>query len=214
VWSVDPELVLPGAPLISAGNLALLTEERGGGRVLWHINLDPLRSSLQRSPDWPILLANLAELRREELPGPARTNVHVGESLNYRPGAEATRVERTEDSAPLLYTLLGPIGTPEQREREVAALEQVVIDGLEEPGLYELRFGAERVAQFALSFADAAESDLSTALAGRREATLGNANVESALSWIEVLLLALTAAALLLDWFVLRSSARRLPGVS
>ncbi len=214
VWSADPELVLPGAPLISAGNLVLLSEERGGGRVLWHINLDPLRSSLQRSPDWPILLANLAELRREELPGPARTNVHIGESLQYRPGAEATRVERKDEAAPLLYKLTGPLGVPEQREREVAALEQVVIDGLEEPGLYELSLGAERVAQFALSFADAAESDLSTALAGRREATLGNAQVEAALSWIEVALLALAAAALILDWFVLRTSARTIPGVS
>lgn len=214
VWSADPDLALPGAPLVSAGNLALLTEERAGARVLWHINLDPLRSSIQRSPDWPILLANLAELRREELPGPERTNVHVGESLKYRPGAESARVERKDDATPLLYTLRGPLGTPEEREREVAALEQVVVDGLEEPGLYELHFGAERVAQFALSFADAAESDLSTALAGRREATLGNASVESALSWIEVLLLALTATALIVDWFVLRGSARTFAGAT
>src|SRR5262245_59740425 len=40
VWSVDPALVLAGAPLVSAGNAAILSAERQGERVTWHLNLD------------------------------------------------------------------------------------------------------------------------------------------------------------------------------
>jgi hypothetical protein len=98
VWSVDPALDLSGTPLVSAGNEPILTEERilagGGERVTWHLDLDPARSSLQRSPDWPILLANMAELRRAALPGPERTNLGVGERFVDRPGNELAGADR------------------------------------------------------------------------------------------------------------------------
>ncbi|MBM3990377.1 MAG: VWA domain-containing protein [Planctomycetes bacterium] len=211
VWSIDPQLVLPGVPLVSAGNQAILTEERSGARVLWRINLDPARSSLQRSPDWPILLANLAELRRAELPGAVRPNLHIGESVRYRPGAELVRAGGEELAR---YELEGPLGASASTKREVAALEEVVVDGLEEPGLYRLSHQGRPVADFALSYVDAAESDLSTALPGARAAEGGSAELDTGLSGAELALVALAALALLLDWWFLRRSTRALPGVS
>lgn len=211
VWSIDPELALPGVPLVSAGNQPILTEERSGARVVWRLNLDPARSSLQRSPDWPILLANLAELRRAELPGPVRPNLHVGESLRYRPGAELARVGGEELAR---YELAGPLGASSASRREVAALEEVVIDGIEEPGLYRLSHRGVAVAEFALSYVDAAESDLSTALPGTREAEGDGAELDAGLSGVELALVSLAALALLLDWWFLRRSTRAIPGVS
>lgn len=211
VWSIDPELALPGVPLVSAGNQPILTEERTGARVLWRINLDPARSSLQRSPDWPILLANLAELRRAELPGPVRPNLHVGESLRYRPGAEVARADGDELAR---FVVEGPLGAAQSARREVAALEEVVVDGLEEPGLYRLSHAGRPVAEFALSYVDAAESDLSTALPGVRAAESEDSGLDSGLSGVELALVGLALAALLLDWWFLRRSTRALPGIS
>jgi hypothetical protein len=203
VWSIDPALALSGAPLISAGNDPILTEERDGDRVLWRANLDIARSSLQRSPDWPILLANAAELRREALPGPQRTNLHVGEALVYRPGSEIASLAPDEVAR---YTLEGPLG-PSSSSREVAALEQVLVEGLEEPGIYRLSYAGAHLAEFALSFSDAAESDLRDLLPGRREAELGSATLESELSGLELLLIALTLGFVAFDWFVLQRAA-------
>jgi hypothetical protein len=206
VWSIDPELVLPGAPLVTAGNDPILTEEREGERVIWHANFDPARSSLQRSPDWPILLANMAELRRAALPGPERTNLNVGESFVYRPGTESAHLAPDQTAR---YSLEGPLGTPQSATREIPALEQVVVDGLEQPGLYRLSFAGAEVARFALSFADAAESDLRAMLPGRREAELRSSRLEADVSWIELALIALTLTLVGLDWFVLQRTGAR-----
>src|SRR5690606_8092356 len=48
VWSAYPALRLVGTPLVSAGNLPLLTEDRDGPRRILALNFDPFRSSLQR----------------------------------------------------------------------------------------------------------------------------------------------------------------------
>ena len=79
IWSASPTFARSGSPLVSAGNRPLLVEEREDGRRVFHANIDPLRSTLVRSPDWPILLANLAEMARDELPGPDRTSLATGE---------------------------------------------------------------------------------------------------------------------------------------
>jgi hypothetical protein len=200
VWSVDPALVLPGAPLVSAGSQPILAEERRGERVTWHWNFDPARSSLQRSPDWPILLANMAELRRSALPGPERTNLGVGERFTYRPGAELAGVDRT---APVVYALEGPLGDASKPLREIPALEEVVVDGLERPGAYRLTFGARTVAEFAVAFTDAAESDLRGANAGRHPATRAGAELEAEFSWIQLALIVGALGLALLDWFAL-----------
>src|SRR6185503_3632607 len=210
VWSIDPSLALPGAPLVSAGNDPILTEERniagGGEHVKWHLDLDPARSSLQRSPDWPILLANMAELRRAALPGPERTSLGVGERFVYRPGNELAGADRTK---PVLYALEGPLGSPMSARREVPALEEVVVDGLEQPGAYRLSFQDRPVADFAIAFTDAAESDLRGANSGKRPAAQESARLETELSWIELALIAGALAFALLDWFVLSRFTKR-----
>lgn len=145
VWSLQEDLSpLPGAPLVSAGSRPILTEEElPGGRTIFHLNLDPNRSSLQRSPDWPILLANLAELRRAALPGPLRTNLFSGEDLVLRTSPDKR------------WTLRSPTGV----EREASGRDQLLFEDLSEQGEWTLQL-ENRELKIAVSFADPAESDL------------------------------------------------------
>ncbi len=208
VWSADPTLQLAGAPLISIGELPLLTEERRGARTVWRFNFDPLRSSLQRTPDWPILLANLAEARRDALPGPERTSLALGQRFVHRPAEEASGLDRSEA---LVYTLEGPLAHPSQqaaastpsRVRDLAVRELLEFDDFDAPGWYRLRFAERDVARLGVSFLDAAESDLRGAGSGRREALVAAASIDEEFSWLEF---AALAGALLfagLDWWVL-----------
>jgi hypothetical protein len=196
VWSANPNPTLSGVPLIAAGNLPLLVEDRQGLKRTYSLSLDPKRSSLQRSPDWPILLSNLVEERRRELPGPTATNVAVGEDLTFRatvlPGAPE----------PLVFE--GP-GT----KREIAARPVVVIEGVDQPGFYDLKQHGDVLATFGASFEDAAESDLSRLGSGVRPAKAATAVAEPGSSWVEIALAGAVIACLLVDWFVLARPGRR-----
>jgi hypothetical protein len=218
VWSADPELELAGAPLISIGALPLLTEERRGARTIWRFNFDPLRSSLQRTPDWPILLSNLAEARRAALPGPERTNLALGQRFVHRPAEEAAGLDRTQA---LVYSIEGPFegvfpdavrAASESKQgvpaRELAVREQLEFDDFAAPGWHRLRFGEREVARLGVSFLDGAESDLRNAGSGRRDALVAAGSIDEEFSWLEFAALAGALLAVGLDWWVL-SSARQ-----
>lgn len=199
VWSGDPQLRLAGTPLISIGDIALLSEERAGARRVWRLNFDPERSSLQRTPDWPILLANFAQARRSALPGPQNTNLALGQRFVHRPGAEVEGLEPSERS----YTLAGPLESPNATSRELVARAEMEFDGFDAPGWYRLSLGARQVTQLGVSFLDAAESDLRAAGSGRRESSLASASVEEELSWLELAALVGALVFACLDWWVL-----------
>src|SRR6185503_7813948 len=74
-------------PLASGGDRALigtLAPTAGAPDPAFLFNLDLERTNLIRSPDWPILISNLVEMRRRELPGPERWNYRVGEWVRIR----------------------------------------------------------------------------------------------------------------------------------
>ncbi len=216
VWSGDPELRLSGTPLISVGEVTLLSEERFGARRVWRLNLDPERSSLQRAPDWPILLANLAELRRAAASGPAATHLAVGQRLEYSLDARVAAQASPDD----VYELAGPLATTERatgealagRVRSLPLRAQLQYDGLDAPGWYRLSAAGSELALIGVSFLDGAESDLRAAGAGRRESTRAAQLSEAPVSWLEVLALALALGAACADWWVLSRWRRDLPG--
>ncbi|MCB9914738.1 MAG: hypothetical protein H6828_06255 [Planctomycetes bacterium] len=187
VWSAGADVALPGVPLVSAGNLPLVTEELTATRRLYHLNLNLARSSLARSPDWPILLANLAELRRLELAGPVRVNLAMGESLRFRGDGEAE------------YELRRPSGSERLRARD-----ELVVDDVREVGRYELARDGAVVAEYAVHFGDDAEGDLTRLDAGERTSSVELAEQRAGSSWVELWLGALALGALLFDWYVLR----------
>lgn len=71
-------------PIVSSGDhplIAMLGTKPDDG-VLFNVDLD--KTNLVRAPDWPILVSNLVELRRQNLPGPERWNYRVGEWVRAR----------------------------------------------------------------------------------------------------------------------------------
>jgi hypothetical protein len=95
VWSGAMPLV-PGAvrPLVSAGDQVLVGmpgESTSAGpepAILFNLDLD--RTNLVRAPDWPILISNLIEMRRQSLAGPERWNYRVGEWVRVRLARDPT----------------------------------------------------------------------------------------------------------------------------
>jgi len=192
VWSADPELALAGAPLVLAGELPLLVRVGDARWPAWRLNLDPARSTLARSPDWPILLSNLVELRRAELPGPRSTALVVGAPLVYVAEEEAGYVLQRVDG-------------PAAEARTVAARGTLEVLGLA-PGLWSLaRSDAPDVelARYGVRFEDPLESDLAGAGAGRRASESALASVERTTNPLATALLAAALALALADFWVL-----------
>jgi hypothetical protein len=198
VWTAgrtDP----PGAPLVVAGERTLVSVEAGArGTRVW-LNLDPERSNLPRSPDWPILVANLVEAARAALPGASARNLRTGQEVVWR-GV------RADES--LSLALLSPRG----RRRPASGLGEVTWRP-EEPGVHALvDENGREVARFAVQFVDPAESDLRVRVradeppevpagpasaAGGAAVTRGRGRTEAAVLGL-LLLLALAA-----DWWAL-----------
>ena len=188
-------------PLISTGEHALLglagSAQTPEPNVL--VNLDLDRTNLIRSPDWPILISNLVEMRRESLPGPERWNHRVGEWVRVRLGRE-------------------PKGTLRIRcggiERTLPATRLLEFVAPSPGGLLQIVEGPERVGgsetvlfELGVNFLDEAESNLRdrlTAQAGRF-AGVAALRAESGpesdpLFWA---LLAIGGLAVLANWWLL-----------
>jgi hypothetical protein len=91
VWSGAMPLGEGIRPVVSAGDRLLVgvpAAGRTGNEPAILFNLDLDRTNLIRSPDWPILISNLVEMRRQTLPGPERWNYRVGEWVRVRLGRE------------------------------------------------------------------------------------------------------------------------------
>jgi hypothetical protein len=72
-------------PLVSTDDrmlIGLADAAAGAPAIVFNLDLD--RTNLIRAPDWPILMSNLVELRRQALPGPERWNYRAGEWVRAR----------------------------------------------------------------------------------------------------------------------------------
>ncbi len=143
---------LPGAPVVMAGNVQLVTDaETGGGRHELRVRLRPDLSTLTESPAWPALVWNLVAWRATALPGLARANVRVGEEAVWTPGDGSAAVAVTRPD--------GGTGTVPVHARRAAVRADL-------PGVYTLRAGGATVA-FAANALNRDESDLTACATGR-----------------------------------------------
>jgi hypothetical protein len=152
VWAAGKGHEAPGAPVIMAGNVPLLSDaQTASGQHRLQLRLRPDLSTLPQSPAWPVLIWNLVHWRAGDMPGIRHPNLRLGEPavLAAAPGSEHVEVS-------------GPAGTA--RAMEVRA-RRVVIPA-DDVGLYEIREGNE-VRSFGVSALNAEESDLSAAVTGR-----------------------------------------------
>jgi hypothetical protein len=194
VWTgAVPLAAEAGRPLVSAGDVGLVVASGDPAMQAFVFNLDLERTNLLRSPDWPIVISNLVETRRRELPGPERWNYRVGEWVRVRldrPPAEPLRLRM--DAV--------------DRELPQARLTEFIAPA--PGGLAQIVEGDRVLFEIAINPLDEAEGDLRL----HRTETLGSLAVgggDSALEsgtpfdplfWI---LLAIAGAAMLGNWWLL-----------
>ncbi len=203
VWGGVQPLVYDTTPLISSGNMILLSRLNGTRTVGYVFNIDLSRSNLPESPDWPILLANLVDLRRESLPGLSRWNYRLGEDVRFR--LFEGEGEASAAASPLTLLHDG------KANKMIARTSLIELPSLEDAGIYEVKDEAASVGRFAVNFFDAEESDLRNLVPGRREpkarTTTGSIALDNPYSWATLLALLLIVAAVFSDWFVLKRGA-------
>lgn len=187
LWSV-PNAARPlGTPLISAGQSTLLTQDER--RIV--LAIDPTRSSLARSPDWPIFLLNAAELRRASLPGLSQSSTHVGQELVWRNAAAGA------------WILTDPKGTA----RALPQQQDLDIGGLYRPGAWTLQRDQDPAHWIAVNALDPLESELRARSSGERAASVSDgAAQDHGVKLSETGLLVLLLLVFALDWWALRNN--------
>lgn len=152
VWGAGMTEEFIGVPIITAGNVPLLTDtERYTGHHELRLRLRPDLSTLQTSPNWPALIWNLLEWRASETPGLQRSNLRLGEAAVLNTKAEVESVQ---------------IVSPNGEIRDQPVLERKVNLMAREVGVYEVETGSETYA-FSSNALNQSESDLRTRASSR-----------------------------------------------
>jgi hypothetical protein len=189
VWGSGRSQQLAGAPIITAGNIPLLTDVDRAGRHELRLRLRPDLSTLQESPNWPILIWNLINWRAQAAPGLRQTNVRLG--------GDAT------------LTVESGVVDPQRNARQLPVRDKAVMIKADSAGVYELSADQSKYA-FAANALQREESDLSQATSGR----WGNWANAAALQWeyqsvAWVLLLLAMIVLAIHAWLVARREVRR-----
>ena len=196
-------------PLVSAGDQALVGMPVASGRmrtepaILFNLDLD--RTNLVRSPDWPILISNLIEMRRQSLEGPERWNYRVGEWVRVRLAGDPKGPLRFRCGA--VERALPPRGQLEFLPPSPCGLLQIF------EGVAGVKGDNGVLFELGVNFLDEAESDLRN----RRTAEVGRFSDVAALRaesgresdplfW---LLLALGGTAMMANWCLLAPASKR-----
>lgn len=210
VWGGVQPLKLDVAPIITAGQQPLLSRLNGTRTAAYLLNLDFARTNLADSPDWPILLSNLVELRRDNLPGLRRWNYRLNEEIRFRLLEDALSMGESEtesaDSRPLLLV-------HGEQKRPLARASIVEVPPLDEADVYTIVDGDRPIGEFAVNFFDAEESTLTELRPGRRDPTEESASsgfqIDQPLTWMILVGIMLILLAAFTDWHVLRPIGRR-----
>jgi hypothetical protein len=193
VWPEAMPLA-PGAvrPLVSAGDQVLVgtsasVNAPAEATMLFNVDLD--RTNLIRAPDWPILISNLIEMRRQSLPGPERWNYRVGEWVRVRLARDPTGPVRFRCGAV---------------ERVLPAGQQLEFIAPSPGGLLQILEGDTVLYDLGVNFLDESETNLrhqATADVGELMDVAGlraeSGPASDPLFW---LLLTIGAAAILVNW--------------
>ena len=152
IWGAGVKEQFIGTPIITAGNVPLLTDtERFTGTHELRLRLRPDLSTLQNSPNWPILMWNLLQWRASQTPGLERANLRLGEAavLTTKLGAKSVQI-------------VPPNG--EMLEQPVP--DRTINIKAEEMGIYGIRAGTDKYA-FSSNALHQAESNLTDNTMGR-----------------------------------------------
>lgn len=100
VWGAAQMTNVPGEiPVILAGNVPLLSaHEDSIGRQHLTLNFNPNLSTLQDTPDWPILFWNILSWRISEMPGLKQSNARLGANVILKTTGEAVNVIQPDET--------------------------------------------------------------------------------------------------------------------
>jgi hypothetical protein len=151
-WGAGKSSRMPGVPVITAGNVSLVTDtQRLSGVHEIRIQLRHDLSTLIESPNWPILIWNLLRYRGSTNPGLQRRNVRLGTDvvLRTREGAKDLRIVE-----------------PGGKARELSLRGKTVAIRARRVGLHEV-YTSKGKYTFAANAMNRDESDLRTCRRGR-----------------------------------------------
>jgi hypothetical protein len=150
IWAASTTNRLAGMPVISAGNLALLSAQQDAlGRQHLALRIDPTSSTLPASPNWPALFWNLLNWRISEMPGLRESNIRLGAEAEFA----------TPEPSFLLTS-------PDGRFREMPARSNPVLVRPERCGIHALTT-TTGTNLLAVNFLAPQESDLAAGATGR-----------------------------------------------
>lgn len=194
IWGAGKTRDIAGAPVITAGNVPLLTDAESptSRHELW-LRLRPDLSTLQESPNWPILIWNLVQWHASRTPGLSRTNLRLGE--------EAILTLSTD-----LETAL--VTNPDGHSRTMSVLDRRLVIRSEDVGVYEVRAGDSRYV-FAANALDREESNLSKCSSGRWGNWLDETSLRLEYQNVAWLLLLVVLGVLTLHGFLIARGAGR-----
>ncbi|HAO79433.1 MAG TPA: hypothetical protein DCQ92_10750 [Verrucomicrobia subdivision 3 bacterium] len=151
IWAAAALTNSPGdVPVILAGNTPLLSaREDAIGRRHLVLNLNPELSTLQNTPDWPILFWNILSWRISEMPGLKESNARLGAEVNLKTTGESVTVTQPDGVKKSFPKTGGEL-----------ALETPL------PGIYSVAMGAS-TNNFSVNAIAADESDLSACISSQ-----------------------------------------------
>ncbi len=179
-WGAQPSYALPGRPLLSlADGTPLLAVSDG---PVLHMQWNPELSTLQHTPDWPILIDNLLTWRARTLPAGQPRNLALGGRIHWQsPGSAPATVHHPDGSR----TTLDPH-------------ENTMVFRPAEPGRYRIVLPDGEPLHVSVNLLNATTSDLRGRGAGEwghRFSPTGRAMSQVSIAWLLLLAaLALCAA--------------------
>jgi hypothetical protein len=175
VWGSGKSSAFPGSPIITAGNIPLLTDIERAGMHELRLRLRPDLSTLQETPNWPILISNLVTWRARTTPGLQQSNVRLGSDVTLSVESSIAQVEITE---------------PQSNTRKLPVRDGGLTIKAESVGVYHLRADENRYS-FAVNALDRDESNLTRATYGRWGNWAKSADLQweyRSMSWAPLLL--------------------------
>ncbi len=189
VWGGVSQEKTTARPIISAGEFPLFTVAKEAQGLRLRLNIDMQRSNLHKSPAGPLLISNIVERRREQLPQLLRWNLHQGERFSLLPPADTGG------------RLIGPSGDASR----LGAGRPILLTAPAQTGVYTIQFVETDFDQFAVNFLDATESDLSRCSEGAEDAPdtslYGQVQASYAKPMIEAIAALVVLSVLLYNWY-------------
>ncbi len=152
VWAASKDTFCPGIPLIMAGNIPLLTlQEKGNSEKNLFLNINCRKSTILKTVNWPILISNILEFRRQTLTGTDHAIYPLGSNVTLKTSSK-------HDKA----VIINPDGTSE----EILIHDSKINYTPDQKGIYKIEISKSEIYSFSINALNSKESDLRNSITG------------------------------------------------